>query len=393
MSTNLEQFRDPNFNPTPSSLLPQPLEDLSVHLTGNIHRKLAELDAEGVEVEVFDPEWARANSALAGEMHADVIVKTYGSTYALPNKDPVANQQAIDSGDLDVYLMKVDGETTGTTCMVNNHDGRAELGRSASLGATGASIILDYRILNWLTNEELAQKYHTLFATLRTAPNRDIDGFDMRGGQAVTAHWKKFPGLEINGFGPLYLKHGSLEQFSLASLSQATRTRMPLFVESDEARSFIEAWHAQYSDGHLADSALFTDNTSTNEAPLKFTAHYPPLESGITEFVHADVVPDEAGQPIADAIKESVEIGSPFVQVNVPIDGDTRAVQEELREKGYQIFAYQPATTAMRPTLTYGQVSPGSSVVETFWDREMSSNPFWTLPRLARHAMKVASQW
>ncbi len=369
--------------------MPQEFASLTEHLAGNIHKKLDQFNDAGTNIEVFGPEWSREHSELAGQMHADVIIETYGSTYALPNKDPVANQAAIESGDLDVYLMKVDGQVTGTTCLVNTHDGRAELGRSAAVGASGASVILDYRILDWLTDDEVADKYHTLFATLRSAPNRDIDGFDMRGGQAVTAHWKKFPGLEVNGFGPLYLKHGSLEQFSCSSLTRALKQSKDLYVESDDSKQFIDAWHNNYA----VEAPSFQGSGRFDTAPLLFEAHYPPIESGITEYVHADIVQNTSGVSIHEAIAESESVGSPFVQVVVPLDTDTRSLQKDLREAEYQAFAYQPATTSVPPSLAYGRVTPGVSVVDSFWRAESTPNPFWSNKKLADYAMRVAAQW
>ncbi|MBC7565037.1 hypothetical protein H7100_02280 [Candidatus Saccharibacteria bacterium] len=387
-AVNLDKFRDKDFVPTSSPSMPETLDELTIHLADNINRKLQEFDKNGTNIEVFGPEWARENSALAGQMHADIIVETYGTTYALPNKDPVANQQAIESGDLDVYLMKVDGVLSGTTCLVNTHDGRAELGRSAALDASGASVILDYRILNWLTDDETAEKYHTLFTTLRTAPNRDA-GFDMRGGQAVTAHWKKFPGLEVNGFGPLYLKHGSLEQFSCASLTRAVKIHPDLFVADDESKDFVAAWH----DNYTVQRPTFTGHAALNTTELKFDAHYPPLETGLTEYVHADIVQNPEGASIQDAIRESEEAGSPFVQVVVPIDGDTRALQSELKSIDYQAFSYQPGTNLTSPALVFGHVSPGSTVVETFWHNQNLPNPLWRDKTLADYALRVALRW
>lgn len=388
-AVDLDQFREKEFVPTVTSGMPENLNELAIHLAQNINRKLTEFDEGNADIEVFGPDWARENSELAGHMHAELIIKTYGSTYALPNKDPVANQQAIESGDLDVYLMTVNGELTGTTCMVNTHDGRAELGRSASLGASGASVILDYRILDWLTDEETAAKYHTLFATLRNAPNRDIDGFEMRGGQAVTAHWRKFPGLEVNGFGPLYLKHGSLEQFSCSSLTRAVKSNVPLFVDADDTEAFVSAWHDNYG----LNVPVFVDSPLASAALPRFDAHYPPLESGITEYVHADIVENPEGKTIQEAIEESITVGSPFIQVVVPIDTDTRALQQELRASEYQAFSYQPGTNETAPALVYGRMTPGVSAVETFWHRDGTPNPFWHNAALAEYALRVASRW
>lgn len=155
-------------------------------------------------------------------MHSEVIVATYGSTYALPNKDPEANRIAIEGGDLDLYLMITNGEVTGTSCLVNTGDGKAELGRSASIGRTGNSIIQDLRILDWLINPEASTKYHTLFTTLRSAPDRTIDdlngNFVMRGGQAVTEHSNtsdcKSDGIRLRGFESLSLHHKTIKTSS-----------------------------------------------------------------------------------------------------------------------------------------------------------------------------------
>ncbi|HEY1064060.1 MAG TPA: hypothetical protein VGE30_02050, partial [Candidatus Saccharimonadales bacterium] len=221
---SLESIQESGFRLTEAQS--ERLQPLLDYIAISINTKMAALEAEGKTVKVYGPEWCYDNPDRAGQMHADVIVGAYGSTYALPNKNPDANAAALRANSLDMYLMEVDGEVTGTTCLVDMGNGIAELGRSASQGRTGNSIIQDLRIFDWLTNEATAQKYHTLFTTLRTAPDREIpvdDGqtFTMRGGQAVTEHWKKFPGLTVNGFAPLYLKQGKLEQFSHATLTRS----------------------------------------------------------------------------------------------------------------------------------------------------------------------------
>lgn len=382
-------LREETINARLAPSVPERLGGLAAHLAANIARKVAKLESAGNSVEVFGPDWARENSTKAGEMHAEIIVKTYGTTYALPNKDPIANKHAIEEGDLDVYLMRINEQVTGTTCLVNTNDGRAELGRSASLGNSGNTIIQDYRILDWLTNDEASKKYHTLFTTLRSAPDRDIDDFIMRGGQAVTAHWRKMPELTVNGFGPLYLKHGSLEQFSCASLSRATRRyETPLHVENDEDRAFLRAWHEQY-DG----TAPTFVETGVHAQDMRFAAHYPPLESGLTHLVHADIVKDEAGESVLDAVKAAESVQSPFIQAVVPIDEDTSSVQASLADSGFQVFAYEPSTSERSPALVYGKVAEGVSVVDTYWDHQKTSNPFWTNNHLARIATQVAARW
>ncbi|HUC89279.1 MAG TPA: hypothetical protein VMR45_00590 [Patescibacteria group bacterium] len=54
----------------------QPAEfaGLATHLADNIQRTMGRLEAEGRSVEVFGPDWCRQNPALAGRLHADVIV-------------------------------------------------------------------------------------------------------------------------------------------------------------------------------------------------------------------------------------------------------------------------------------------------------------------------------
>jgi len=378
----------PNFPPEQL-----PLATLAEHLRTNIQTKLEVLESAGRNVEILSPDWCRENPALAGQMHADVIVATYGTTYALPNKDPVANKGAIEEGSLDIYLLREDDETVGTACLVNTGDGRAELGRSASLGNVGNSVIQDLRILDWIVNPEAAAKYHTLFTTLRSAPDRPIqedDGttFVMRGGQGVTAHWRKFPGLLVNGFGPLYLKHGELEQFSCASL---TRNQLSpdtgIFVDDVNDADFVHRWHENYS---LA--APRFAQTGERET-LRFDTHYPPQESGLTHLVHADVVENESGNDLPSALDEADEAGSPFTQLVLPIDRDTREVQRYLRSVGYQVFSYQPAYENQPPALVYGKVKDGISVVPTFWSQGSEENPFWTNRDLSADAERISAAW
>ena len=371
------------------------LSPLAEHLQSNIFRKVSDLLSQGLTVEFYDPDWCRENPKEAGRLHADVIIKTYGKTYALPNKDPEANSQAIAQGGLDIYLMLLDGDVVGTTCLVDNGDGRAELGRSASLGKVGNSIIQDLRILDWITNSDTNAKYHSLFATLRNAPDRfidDVDGeFTMRGGQGVTEHWKKFPGLIISGFGPLYLKHGMLEQFSIATLSRLEfdQTR-PLFISDTEAEEFVRAWHENY--GFAEPLVNIQVRDEHNELP-KFETHYPPEETGLTELVHADIIATNDGMDIEAAVKVAEIAKSPFTQIVLPIDKDTRAIQVLLKNKGFQIFGYQPAYTNFPPSLLYGRVYPGVEVVATFWDHDKTLNPLWNSFNLSKLAERISESW
>lgn len=375
---------------------PEHLQPLADYLTGKIRAKMDAMEAEGKVVEVMDPDWCRANPEEAGKLHAEVIIGTYGSTYALPNKDPEANRAAIEQGDLDVYLMRVNGEVTGTTCLVNTHDGRAELGRSAAAPRSGNTIIQDLRILDWLTNSETAEKYHTLFTTLRSAPDRVIEGegedFIMRGGQAITEHWRKFPGLVVNGVAPLYLKHGALEQFTVASITRnQINPNHELFIGTGQGYDLVSNWHGQYG----LPAPTVVDASREAAAPAAFAAHYPPQESGLTHLVHADIVPvDNAdGRTLDDCIFETEDAGSPFSQVVVPLDRDTICLQAGLEDYGFQVFGYQPATDATAPALLYGRVRPGTSVVPTHWNHEGIPNPFWQHPELAAMADEISGSW
>lgn len=374
---------------------PERLFSLMLHLADNIRTKAAALEADGKQIGILDPDWCRANPVEAGRMHADVIVGTYGSTYALPNKDPEANQVAIESGDLDLYLMTVDGEVTGTTCLVNVGNGTAELGRSASVGRSGNTIIQDLRILDWLTSPETATKYHTLFTTLRSSPDRTIDDIDgeflMRGGQAVTEHWRKFPGLVVNGFGPLYLKHGKLEQFSCASINRNTHDPYKdLYIASPDSIALVKAWHEQYQ---LPEPYIST--SMDGQARTVFYAHYPPVESGLTHLVHADVVAstDPSADSLDDCLRKVNEAGSPFTQIVIPVDRDTRSLQTTLEENDYQVFGIQQATDKASASLLYGKVRPGIEVVPTHWSVNDTQNPFWQSTQLHVAAELIARSW
>ena len=391
----LEALQSSTQIPELAAIHPESLAPLATYLADNIRAKAERLEGEGRAIGILDPEWCRENPAEAGRLHADVIVGTYGSTYALPNKDPEANRQAIEAGNLDVYLMTVDDRVTGTACLVNMGDGRAELGRSASVGRSGNSIIQDLRILDWLTNPDTAEKYHALFTTLRSAPDRvidDVDGdFVMRGGQAVTEHWRKFPGLTVNGFGPLYLKHGRLEQFTIASLSRDTLDpSRPLYVAETEATTLINSWHDQYR----APRPELNGRAEHDGAQLGFAAHYPPAESGLTELVHADIVAssDNGAKPLVECLAEVDEAGSPFAQIVMPIDRDTRSLQAALQEGGYQAFGYQPAGEHTDAALLYGKVRPGVEVVPTHWSHDQLPNPFWQ-DGLHVTAEAIAQRW
>lgn len=379
-------------SPGQEALLP-----LAQHLQRNIQARIEGLEQQGHTVDIMGPHWCRENPDVAGQLHADVIVKTYGSTYALPNKDPAANTEAINEGSLDIYLLSIDNEVVGTTCLVNDGGGRAELGRSASLGKVGNTIIQDLRILDWLVNSEEAQKYHTLFATLRSAPDREIDKadgqtFTMRGGQGVSAHWQKFPGLVVYGFGPLYLKHGELEQFSCAAITRKELdNNTGLYLAESEDIELVNAWHRNYG---LTEPSLSASTTGTT-SPLAFAAHYPPKESGITEFVHADIVQadEESGGSLEDCIDEADRAQTPFTQIALPVDVDTIGLQKKLKSRGFQVYGYQPAYVSQSPVLLYGKTLAGVKVVPTFWAQEGKSNPFWHDPALETAAVNIAAKW
>lgn len=390
----LEVLRLSNPNLRLAENQPERLTPLMTYLAEKIREKTADLEAQGKTIEVMDPEWCRQNPAEAGRMHAEVIIGTYGSTYALPNKDPLANEQAIQSGNLDVYLMRVNGQLTGTTCLVDTGDGYAELGRSASVGRSGNTIIQDLRIFDWLINSDTADKYHTLFTTLRSAPDRTIDDVDgdfiMRGGQAVTEHWRKFPGLTVNGFGPLYLKHGKLEQFTCASISRNEMINdKPLYITDQSAHMLVNNWHDHYG---FSRPPISPETQQTDS--FGFEAHYPPIESGLTELVHADIiVGNNAPKNLDICLDEVNQAGSPFTQIVLPIDRDTCDLQTMLSQKGYQVFGYRPATNRTDATLLYGKVRSGVPVVPSHWSQTKAANPFWKTSGLHEAAEAIAAKW
>jgi hypothetical protein len=377
---------------------PPHLQPLLDHLVDRVRTKTAAAEAAGNHIEVLGPDFCREYPAVAGQWHADLITGVYGPTYALPNKDPEANRKAIVNGDLDVYIMLTNGKPTATACLVNTRDGRAELGRAASIGENGG-IILDLRIIDWLSNAGTADKYHTLFTTLRTAPNRavresaDDEPFTMKGGQAITSHWSKFPGVRVNGFGPLYYKHGALEQFAVASLSRhEADVNQHLYIHDSEHAAFVRDWHNHYDLDHPPINQ-FEDEHGPHTP--NFAAHYPPPESGLTELVHADIVPTPNGNGLSLelGVKEAVRVGSPFAQVVVPLHRDTRHLQAYLTQEGFQVFGYQHADAVTPPALLFGRTRPDCEVVPTFWSEQGRPNPFWKSDGLHSAAETIAQRW
>lgn len=374
--------------------MPPRMEGLLTHLKGKMKHTLEKMESSGREVFIAGPEWCRENAEKAGQKHADVIHAAYGPTYALPNKDPGFNKEAIEKHELDMFLL-LEGKkerAIGTTCTVLD-GGRDELGRTASLGHTGNSLIQDLRIVRWLTDEVTAKKTHTLFATLRTASDRDIgEEKMMRGGQGVCHIWGEMPGAVVTGFGPLYKKHGSLETFACVNISRE-EISMPsqVFVAGENEQAFV----ADFAKAHDLGSISFRETESENEKIPSVAVHVPPASLGITKFVHADLsLQEEGGISLWKAMQEIENAGSPFVEITVPIDTDTRNIQRELLRRGFQGFQVIPALEGIQPAaIVFGKVLGNIPVVPTFWKTDTNfSNPFWR-NGLAAHAERIADGW
>lgn len=238
-----------------ASNVPDRLQPLLEHLVGKVSKTLDKMEEKGTDFNIRGHDWCRENPEIAGTAHANVIVETYGATYAFSNKDPEANIKALNSGDLDMYLIFEDGKPVGTTCVVIQPNGWAELERSASLGAVGNRVIQDLRIIRWLTDENQAKKIFGVFSTCRTAPDRNI-GVEqspeiMRGGQANTHIWSQYPAVMVGGFGPLYTlhkKHGALEQFAYTFVTnrEVFSPLEPQVFDSKD-REFVQEWSSYYT--------------------------------------------------------------------------------------------------------------------------------------------------
>jgi len=375
--------------------VPKRLQPLLDHLSGKVGEALKKIEKRRTSVQVCGPDWCRANLQIAGSAHASVIVETYGETYALPNKYPEANIEALKSGNLDMYLMFEDGKAVGTACMVIQSDGWAELGRSASLGGVGNQAIQDLRIVRWLTEQEQAEKIFGLFSTCRTAPDRNI-GTDeapeiMRGGQAVTHMWSQFPEVMVGGYGPLYKKHGALEQFAytLITNKEVFVPTRPYIFDGDDRR-FVDAWSSYY---HV----VTVDNSREGGLEIPgYSVHYPPLETGLTHLIHGEITLSKAGESfesLDNAINRLDEVKVPFIQVQVPVDSDSRELQRELIARGFQAFLLTPGIEGKQsPLLWFGKVTPGVSVVPTYWQEAGEANPFWG-SELSGFAAQIANKW
>lgn len=381
------------------SLAPDMPEDLSLlleHLTVNMQKRLEVFRQSGKKVFFAGPDWARANAETAGKDHSKVILEAYGNTYALPNKDPKANESALNSGNLDMYLMYIDNEAAGTACLVSEGDGIAELGRAASVGNVGNSIIQDMRIMRWLTDPEISKKYHTIFATCRTAPDRNIGTEEepeiMRGGQAVSHMWQRMPSVKVAGFGPFYKKHGALEQFAYAFISKnGINPEDELWIQNPTNADFVKSWLV--GNGILRDPKI--ENKSVQEIKYSaFHASFPPHESGITDLVHGEIEFQEEGLELKDAIDQLAEAGVPFMQIKVPVDHDTLAIQRELEGLGFQAFLFTPKSNGKDSSaLWFGKINGDIPVIPTYWSDEiLSNNPFWK-GNLAMHSNRIARGW
>jgi hypothetical protein len=382
----------PNLQLAPG--VPQHLAATLEHMKAAIASTLERIQASGRDIRIMGPDWCREHAREAGQAHAQIIVKTYGQTYALPNKNPQANREALMSGELDMFLMFDTelNEPIGTACLVKNGNGWGELGRAASLGHVGNQLIQDLRIVRWLTDETIASQFHSLFTTLRTAPDRDIgEETPMRGGQAVSNIWSKIPETRVAGFGTLYKKHEALEQFSFAFLTQKNIS-MPetLWIDQEEDRAFVETWT-------LANriNRLNHEETARNDGRLLATIDFPPEASGITKLVHGDIHLHKDGTlPLEKAIQDLTAAGVPFMQCPVSIEEDTRSLQRVLVRAGFQAFQVTPRIEGVQPAqLWFGKINGNIPVVPTFWNFDQGAkNPFWS-DDLANHAERIANGW
>lgn len=362
-------------------------------LSAKVAKTVAEVNQYSSQYFIAGPEWCRNNLDIASHAHAKVIIDTYGSTYALPNKNPNANFDALKNG-LDMYLIFRDGVAVGTSCMVADSEGLAELGRAASHGKIGNRIIQDLRIIDWLSNKNTASKYHTLFATCRTAPDRNIDESTlMRGGQAVCHMWGEMPNLLVCGFGPLYKKHGALETFAYSVLTREQAT-IPnqLWLADPEDTAFVSAWIKNY---HLQTPSFVGIDNTTPVVNYSYHPHYPPLESGVTTFVHGEVSLTASTQSgnLDNALKELHDVNVPFIQVPVPINCNSLTLQRELKRQDFQIFMFTPGfSNRQPPKIWYGRQN-NVSVIPRYWDVDHEGiSPFWS-PELEAQGKRIAANW
>jgi hypothetical protein len=367
------------------------LEALLRELERRVRAKVAAIGADAVDIRT--PDWSRANPELAGQWHADLILHAYTDTYALPNKYPKSNTAAIEGGDLDMWFLVRHGEPVGTACVARISDGVGELGRSAGKENQKSGLIIDLRIIHWLTNEAESARTHTLFTTLRTAPDRDIPNGAggtkvMRGGQAVTHLWRNLPALRAIGAAPLYKKAGELEHFMRASFTRSPWSATELFVDDPGDQAFAEAWIAE--DGPSGNPPLSANGTVDD---VRFTAHLPADDPDLEHVIHADVVPDAAGGTLEEVVDDLSRRTTPFIQVSVPIDADTQPTQRQLRAMGFETFGLDPSDQAGRPALLFGRVKEGVPVVPTDWDAAGTTHPFWSAEVLRAFASRVAASW
>jgi len=124
LAPTIENLRNLELAPS----IPERLRPLLDHLTYKVDKKISEIEKKGASFQIYGPDWCRENPQVAGTAHAEVIIKTYGETYALPNKNPKDNVKALDSGTHDMYLIFEDNKPVGTAVMVKQPNGWAELG-------------------------------------------------------------------------------------------------------------------------------------------------------------------------------------------------------------------------------------------------------------------------
>jgi len=335
------------------------------------------------------PEWCRQNPEEAAQDHAKVIIDTYGKTYALPNKDPNSNLEALKNG-TDMYLTYKNGKPVGTACLVPVKNGVAELGRAASQGNVGNRIIQDMRIIDWLTNKTTSRKYHSIFATCRTAPDRDIgETTPMRGGQAVSHMWGEIPNLLVAGFGPLYKKHSKLETFAYSILTrESVSLPAKVWITDPVDASFVSEWAKNYK---LSNPSIVNFDQSRNNH-LQFEIEYPPKESGVTEYVHGEIITTRNnGTNLKEAFDTLKTTGVPFIQIAVPIDRNTLDTQKQLRDLGFKSFMITPSIGNEPAKLWFG-TPVNTKVVPRYWDINGQTNPFWERS-LEVHGKRISSSW
>ena len=309
------------------------------------------------------PEQVRSNPNEYSDILSKILLTCYGEDYPGVSIEQQSNIQGIVNHYQQTCFWAIteedwEGKELGTSSMIKAKEefgeGFAEMGKSGSIGSNGSKNGYREFINLWESNPEYLTQFDSLVTTVRNCPERLGKEHVVKSGTGIRVIFLKYLHFQQWGIAPWYLmpdeSDGSYEVLDLL-FKYREEEEVKKFIQENELYIASEGGKEildQFMKFNLNISPKYAESENENNADLGLKKNWKILSSSHkTDKNPVKMVCDPSqggeGDSFPDKFQELTSIEGAMHSIYLPLDEDTRALQQFLEEKGWILTGFVPS--------------------------------------------------